>query len=86
MLDKNDRRRATRIVDGVERELPSIGADDSEYAGLLPGIAAGIRARLGQTERAAGLLGKSGVDSVITLLAIASKYPGGGKLARAGVA
>ena len=80
MLDKNDRRRATRIVDDVERELPSIGAGDSEYAGLLPGIAAGIRARLGQTERAARLLGESGVDSVSSLLAIASKYPAAASL------
>jgi len=80
MLDQNDRRRAIRIVDDVERELPSIGAHDSEYAGLLPGIAAAIRARLGQPERAARLLGKSGVDTVSTLLAIATKYPAAASL------
>jgi hypothetical protein len=80
MLDKNDRRSATRIVDDVGRELPSLAADDSDYATLLPNIVAEIRARLGQTERAARLLGKSGVGSVPTSLAIASKYPAAASL------
>ena len=74
LLDKNDTARATRILDDVERELPSLTADD-EYAGVLPGIAARIRARLGQTERAARLLAKSGPSSIGTLLAIANEYP-----------
>jgi hypothetical protein len=81
MLDKNDRRRATRIVDEVERELPSIAADKSDdAAGALPEIAAEIRARLGQIERAARLLGKSGVRSLEIWLSIARKYPAAASL------
>jgi tetratricopeptide (TPR) repeat protein len=80
MLDKHDTRRATRIVDDVERELPSIARDRDECAGLLPNIAAEILARLGQTERAARLLGKSGVDSVETTLSIARRYPAAASL------
>jgi hypothetical protein len=75
-MDKNDNLRATRIVEDVERELPSIAAADSDqYAGLLPDIVAEIWARLGQTERAARLISDSDVGSVSTLLAIASRYP-----------
>jgi hypothetical protein len=80
MLDKHDTRRATRIVDDVERELPSIARNSDEYAGLLPNIAAELLARLGQTERAARLLGKAGVDSVETTLWIARKYPAAASL------
>jgi hypothetical protein len=79
-LDKNDKMRATRIVESVERELPSIKPDDDEAAGLLPGLAAEIRARLGQTERAARLLEKGGVASVGTLLSISGKYPAAASL------
>jgi hypothetical protein len=81
MLDKNDVARATKIVEDVERELPSIAPDDKdEGAGLLPHDAGEIRARLGQTERAARLIGGSGIDSVSALLAIASKYPAAASL------
>jgi hypothetical protein len=80
-LDKNDKARATRIVEAVERELPSIKADDSDEAvGLLPDLAAEIWARLEQTERAARLLEKGGVGSVSTLLSIAGKYPAAASL------
>jgi hypothetical protein len=80
MLDQNDRSRAVKIVDDVERELPSITGDDSEYAGVLRNMVAEIRAGLGQTERAARLLGESGVGSVSALLAIATKYPAAASL------
>src|SRR4029077_11179409 len=56
MLDRNDRSRAARIVDDVERDLLSIAADDSDYATVLPVMAAWIRAGLGQAESAARLL------------------------------
>ena len=80
-LDKNDKARATRIVEAVERELPSIKADDSdEAAALLPDLAAEIWARLEQTERAARLLEKGGVGSVSTLLSIAGEYPAAASL------
>jgi hypothetical protein len=79
MLDKNDRVQATRLLDEVERELPSATLDD-EYAVVLPDFAARIRGRLGQTERAARLLAKSGPGSVATLLAIANKYPAAASL------
>jgi hypothetical protein len=80
MLDKHDTRRATSIIDDVERKLPSIARNSDEYAGLLPNIAAELLARLGQTERAARLLGKSGIDSVETTLWIARKYPAAASL------
>jgi tetratricopeptide (TPR) repeat protein len=75
MLDRNETARATKIVDEVERELPSIHADDNDQeATSLPREAGEIRARLGQTERAAQLISGTG-EAVGTLLAIASKYP-----------
>jgi tetratricopeptide (TPR) repeat protein len=76
MLDKNDAARATKIVDEVEHELPSIKADaDDENASWLPRGAGEIRARLGQTERAARLIGGKGLGSIDSLLAMASRYP-----------
>jgi hypothetical protein len=75
MLDKNDTAPATKIVDEVERELPSIKADANDQdANWLPLGAAEIRARLGQTERAARLIDGKGLGSIIELLAMASKY------------
>jgi tetratricopeptide (TPR) repeat protein len=76
MLDKNEPARAGKIVDEVERELPSTKADvDDENASWLPRGAGEIRARLGQTERAARLIGGKGLGSIDSLLAMASKYP-----------
>lgn len=76
LLDKNDTARATKIVEEVERELPSIKADENDQdAASLPRDAGEIRARLGQTERAARLIGGSGINSVSTFLALASQYP-----------
>src|SRR5437899_8940642 len=76
MLDKSDTMRATKIVEEVERLLPSIPADDNDQdASSLPHDAGEIRARLGQTERAARLISGSGIGSVDRLLAIARKYP-----------
>jgi tetratricopeptide (TPR) repeat protein len=76
MLDRNDPARATKIVDEVERELPSIKADDNDQdASSLSRDAGEIRARLGQTERAARLIGGKGLGSIDSLLAMASKYP-----------
>ncbi len=80
MLDKNDRAHATRIVEGVERELPSIKPDDDEHGGVLPNMVARIWARLGQTERATRLIDSARADSVETLLAIASEYPSAASL------
>jgi len=81
MLDKNDPARATKIVDEVERELPSIKADDNdEYASSLSRDTGEIRARLGQTERAARLIGGKGLGSIDSLLAMASKYPAAASL------
>jgi len=66
---------------GISRSVvDSAFAGLSEYAGVLPHIAAEIRARLRQTERAAHLLGKAGVGSVSVLLAIATKYPAAASL------
>jgi tetratricopeptide (TPR) repeat protein len=76
MLDKNDTTRATKTVDEVEHELPSIKADANDQdASWLPRGAGEIRARLGQTERAARLIGGKGLGSIDSLLAMASKYP-----------
>jgi hypothetical protein len=51
MLDKNENARATKIVDEVERELPSIKADaNDEDASWLPLRTGEIRARLGQIQ------------------------------------
>jgi len=81
LLDKNDPARATKIVDEVERELPSIKADDNDQdAGSLPRDAGEIRARLGQTERAARLIGGKGLGSIDSLLAMANKYPAAASL------
>jgi tetratricopeptide (TPR) repeat protein len=85
MLDSDDTPsdtvRATKIVEEVERELPSITADNGDdYASLLPSIAAEIWVRLGQTERAARLIGNSGAGSVSALLEIAGKYPAAASL------
>jgi hypothetical protein len=76
MLDNNDRTGATRIADIVERELPAMAADErGSYAGVLSRMAAEIRVRLGQTERAVRLLGQSGDESLEALLSLAGKYP-----------
>jgi hypothetical protein len=76
LLDKNDTARATKIVEEVERQLPSIQAGDNDQdAASLPHDAGEIRARLGQTELAARLIGGSGIGSISKLLAVARSYP-----------
>jgi tetratricopeptide (TPR) repeat protein len=79
-LDKNDAARAQKIVEGVERELPTVPvADNDQEAGSLSRDAGEIRARLGQTERAAQLISADG-EAVGTFLAIANKYPAAASL------
>jgi tetratricopeptide (TPR) repeat protein len=74
-LDRNDTVRAQKIVEEVERELPSVPvADNDPDAGSLSPAAGEIRARLGQLDRAAQLISGTG-EAVGTLLAIAGKYP-----------
>jgi tetratricopeptide (TPR) repeat protein len=74
-LDKNDTVRAQKIIEEVERELPSVPVADNDLdAGSLSPAAGEIRARLGQLERAAQLISGTG-EAVGTLLAIAGKYP-----------
>ena len=74
MLDRNDRARAARIVDAVERALPSLPVDD-EHTGLVRNNVAEILLRLGQTDRAMRLIGNGGSETVDVLLAIAGKNP-----------
>lgn len=76
MLDKNERGRARKIVEDVERELPSIPRDgNDQYAGVLPSLAGEVWAGLGQPDRAARLVSGEGATSVDNLMAIASRYP-----------
>lgn len=78
---ESDRTRATRIVEDVERELRSRPLDDGDdYSWVVRTNAAEVLAGLGHTERAARLIGKSGVGSVSALLAIAVKYPAAANL------
>ena len=75
LLDKNNVARAKKIVDEVERELPSVPvADNDQEAASLSRDAGEIRARLGQLERAAQLI-SGDREAVSTFLAIANKYP-----------
>ena len=75
MLEKNQTTRVSKIVDEVERDLPSIPAgENDEEAGTLRRDAGEIRARLGQTERAARLLGGFGAETVSLALSVAGKY------------
>jgi hypothetical protein len=81
MLDKNDTARARKIVEDVERQLPSIPRDDNDmYAGLIPEQAGELWARLGQPERAMRLISGSGIGSVSRLLAVARAYPAAASL------
>jgi tetratricopeptide (TPR) repeat protein len=77
MLDKNQTARAARIVDEVERDLPSapVGENIDDAAISLRLDTGEIRARLGQTERAARLLGGFGGETVSYALTLAAKYP-----------
>jgi hypothetical protein len=75
MLDKNDKARAQKILEEVERELPSLAGDTDDYATLLPHDAGELWARLGKIDRAEHLISGSGTGSVERLLAIAEKYP-----------
>lgn len=79
LLDKHDPARAQKIVEEVERQLPSISSDD-EYAGPLSRDAGGIWARLGQTDRAARLMSGASIESVSALLDVASQSPAGASL------
>ncbi len=74
LLDKNDQARAQKIVEDVDRQLPSM-TDDTDEASLVRDDAGELWARLGQTDRAARLISGSGINSVSALLAIAGKYP-----------
>lgn len=74
MLDKNDWARAKKIVEDVELQLPSISGRGDDYAYSLHHDTGKLWVRLGQTDRAARLIGGSGIASVDRLLAIASKY------------
>jgi hypothetical protein len=74
LLDRNDRERATRIVDEVERGLPSLPIDD-DSSGLVRNDTAEILVRLGQTDRAMRLIGNGGSETVDILLTIAGKDP-----------
>jgi tetratricopeptide (TPR) repeat protein len=79
-LDKNDTVRAQKIIEEVDRELPSVPvADNDPDAGSLGPTAGEIRARLGQLDRAAQLISGTS-EAVGTLLAIASKYPAAASL------
>jgi hypothetical protein len=74
-LDENDAVRAQKIIEGVERELPSVPVADNDLdAGSLSPVAGEIHARLGQLERAAQLISGTS-EAVGSLLAIARKYP-----------
>ena len=72
-LNKNDKVAAQKIVEDVERQLPSIAGDSDDYADSIPRTAGELWARLGQTDRATRLI--RGTSAVTTLLAIAAKYP-----------
>src|SRR5258708_18645219 len=80
LLDKNDAVRAQKIVEEVERQLPSLAGNNDNDAKSLPESAGEIRARLGQADRAARLVTGSGTTSVSNLLAIAGKYPAAASL------
>ena len=81
MLDKNDIARARKILEDVERQLPSIPRDDNDmYAGWIPDQAGELWARLGQSERAVRLISSSGIGSVSKLLAVAREYPAAASL------
>lgn len=75
MLEKNQTARAKKIVEDVERELPSLAGGDVDYAVLVPLEAGELWARLGQTDRAARVIGTAGAASVDRLLSIAKDYP-----------
>jgi hypothetical protein len=81
MLDKNDTARARKIIEDVERQLPSIPRDDNDlFAGWIPDQVGELWARLGQPERAVRLISGSGIGSVSKLLAVAREYPAAASL------
>ncbi|NPU14757.1 hypothetical protein HL666_28690 [Bradyrhizobium sp. 83002] len=76
LLDKEQTARAAKLVDEVERALPSLKAEESdEYASVIPQKVGRLRARLGQIDRATRLFKGGGLGSVSELLDIAEKYP-----------
>lgn len=77
MLDKNERVRARKIVEDVERELPSVPRDgtDQYAAAALPSLAGEVWAGLGIPDRVVRLVSGEGATSIDNLIAIASRYP-----------
>jgi hypothetical protein len=75
VLDKNDKARAQKIVEDVERQLPSIAGDTDDTAGLLPETVGELWVRLGQTDRGARLINDVGM-----LLSLARKFPAAASL------
>jgi predicted negative regulator of RcsB-dependent stress response len=80
LLDRNDNARAQKIVEEVERALPSLAGDSDDYAALVPQDVGELWARLGQIDRSARLIAGAGTGSVERLLAIAEKYPAAASL------
>jgi hypothetical protein len=72
LSDRNEAARAQKLVEEIERQLPSISADD-EYAGPLSRDTGALWVRLGRSERAVHLMTGGGIDSVSALLDVASK-------------
>jgi hypothetical protein len=72
--------RATKIMDEVERDLPSVAAKDDDDVNALTNMAAELWVRLGETERAARLMASAGVRSVETLVYLSDKYPAAARL------
>ncbi|QPF87659.1 hypothetical protein IC762_15790 [Bradyrhizobium genosp. L] len=80
MLEKNETARAKQIVEDVDRELPSLASSNDDFAAILPLDTGELSARLGQTDRAASLIGGSNPVSLERLLTVASKYPAAASL------
>jgi hypothetical protein len=78
MLDRNDAARAQKIVEEVERQLPSISGDDE--ATSFPRDTGELWVRLGQVDRGVRLIAGAGIDSVSRLLSIAVKHPAAARL------
>ncbi|MGY4418330.1 hypothetical protein ACVWY2_000755 [Bradyrhizobium sp. JR6.1] len=75
LAEEKDAAQAREIVEGVERELPSIAGDSDEDAQAIPALAGKVWAGLGQPDRTLRLVGGRGARTVDWLLVIANTYP-----------